>query len=129
MIRITLKMMAPVLKGEAITAGSKWSFSARMGREEPTSLAQATVPTSVAQTTRATWGVTEGLRSSRRSTSIIFTKLAAARHAPQKMATRHSFHTTRSRSVKRTSPRDNARMTAVEAWVPLLPPVPESMGI
>ena len=92
-------------------------------------MAQATVPTSVAHTTAATHGVTAGLFSSQQSTSIILTKLAAARQAPQIRATRHSFHTTRSRSPNRTSPRDRARITAVEAWVPELPPVPESMGI
>ena len=47
-----------LMKGEAMTAGSKPIFSARIGREEPTSLAQATTPTSVAHTTAATMGVT-----------------------------------------------------------------------
>ena len=77
----------------------------------------------------ATGAVTSGLFMSQRSTIIIFTKLAAARHVPQQRDTRNSFHSTRSRSEKRTSPRDKARMTAVEACVPLLPPVPESMGM
>ena len=118
-----------LMKGEAITAGSNPIFSAKMGREAPTSLAQATVPTRVQHTTAATAGVTVGLASSQQSTTIIFTKLAAARHTPQISATQHSFHTTRSRSLNRTSPSDRARITAVEAWVPLLPPVPESMGM
>ena len=47
-----------LMKGEAITAGSNPIFSAKMGREAPTSLAQATVPTRVQQTTAATAGVT-----------------------------------------------------------------------
>ena len=111
-----------------MTAGSKPIFSARMGRAQPTSLAHITVPTSVQHTTRATMGVTVGLCISQRSTSIIFTKLAAARQMPQQMDTRNSFQRTRIRSEKRTSPRDRARMMAVDAWVPLLPPVPESMG-
>ena len=47
-----------LMKGEAITAGSNPIFSAKMGREAPTSLAQATVPTRVQHTTAATAGVT-----------------------------------------------------------------------
>ena len=117
------------MNGEAITAGSNPIFSAKMGREQPTSLAHSTVPTRVQHTTSATHGVTAGLFIRMRSTSIILTKLAAARQMPQHRDTRNSFHNTRIRSEKRTSPRDNARITAVEAWVPLLPPVPESMGM
>ena len=83
-----------VMKGEAITAGSKPTRLASRGREQPTSLAHSTVPTRVAQTTRATWGVTVGFCSSQRSTSIIFTKLAAARHSPQQTETQNSFHST-----------------------------------
>ena len=49
-----------LMKGEAITAGSNPIFSAKMGREAPTSLAQATVPTRVQHTTAATAGVTVG---------------------------------------------------------------------
>ena len=64
-----------------------------------------------------------------RSTSIIFTKLAAARHTPHSRATRSSFHTTASMSENSTSPRDRARMTATDDWEPELPPVPESMGM
>ena len=60
-----------VMKGEAITAGSKPIFSARMGRPEPTSLAQATVPTSVAHTTAAHPRRHRRLFSSQQSTSII----------------------------------------------------------
>ena len=32
-------------------------------------------------------------------------------------------------SENATSPRDSPRITATEAWVPLLPPVPVSMGM
>ena len=42
------------MRGLAITAGSNPIFSAKMGREAPTSLAQATVPTRVQHTTAAT---------------------------------------------------------------------------
>ena len=83
----------------------------------------------VRQTTAATPAVTSGFWKSIRSTSSIFTKLAAARHTPHSRATRISLNTTGSRSRNSTSSRERARMTAVEAWVPLLPPVPVSMGM
>ena len=57
------------------------------------------------------------------------TKLQAAKVTPQRTATRTSFQTTRKVSENSTSPRDRPRITATEAWVPLLPPVPVSMGI
>ena len=48
---------------------------------------------------------------------------------PHSTATRISFQMTRRVSENSTSPRDRPRMTATEAWVPLLPPVPVSMGM
>ena len=104
-------------------------FSAHMGRVQPTTLAQMTVNTRVRHTTRATRGVTSGLCMSHRSTIIIFTKLAQARHTPHSTATRISFHTTRTMSEKSISSSDKARITATDDWEPELPPVPESMGM
>ena len=74
-------------------------------------------------------GVTSALPSSVRSTTSIFTKLAPARQRPHSSDTRSSFHSTFSTSEKSTSSRLRARMTATEACVPELPPVPDSMGI
>ena len=42
-----------VIKGEAITAGSRRIFFARSGRVQPTNLAHKTVQTKVPQTTAA----------------------------------------------------------------------------
>ena len=64
-----------------------------------------------------------------RSTSIILAKLHTARPAPQRTATRISFHTIQGRSEKEISPREMLRMMATEAWEPELPPVPMSIGI
>ena len=118
-----------VMKGLAITAGSKPIFSASSGSEQPTHLANTTTNMMVRHTTRHTTGVTAALPNSRRSTSCIFTKLAAARHEPHSSDTRSSFHRTFRMSEKSTSSRLKARMTATLACVPELPPVPESMGI
>ena len=74
-------------------------------------------------------GVTSGLCMSQRSTIIIFTKLAQARHTPHSTATRISFQTTWIMSENSISSRDRARITATEDWEPELPPVPDSMGI
>ena len=73
--------------------------------------------------------MTSGLCISHRSTTIILTKLAAARHTPHSTATRISFHTTATRSEKSISSRDRARITATDDWEPEFPPVPESMGM
>ena len=118
-----------VMKGLAITAGSRPTFSASSGSEQPTHLAKITTNITVRHTTRHTGSVTSLLPSSSRSTSCILTKLAAASAAPHRNATRISFHSTASTSEKSTSPRLRARITATDAWVPELPPVPDSMGI
>ena len=74
-------------------------------------------------------GVTAPLPSSSLSTSSIFRKFAPARHTPHSSDTRSSFHSTLNTSEKSTSSRLRARITATLAWVPELPPVPDSMGI
>ena len=81
------------IKGLAITAGSRPTFSASSGREQPTHLANTTTNRMVRHTTRHTSGVTAALPSSSRSTSSIFTKLAPARHTPHSSDTRSSFYT------------------------------------
>ena len=83
-----------VMNGDAITAGSKPSFSAKSGIMQPTTLAQTTVSTNVRHTVSATVGVIHVLPSTIPSKSMIFAKLTAARVMPQKSATRSSFHTT-----------------------------------
>ena len=83
----------------------------------------------VTQMTAATSTVTPSLCNRNRSTTMSLTKLQAAKVTPQRTATRTSFQTTRKVSENSTSPRDRPRITATEAWVPLLPPVPVSMGI
>ena len=118
-----------VIKGDAITAGSKPSFFAAMGSVQPMTLAQNTVHTRVIQITRATMGVRAVLPSSSRSTSIILTKLARARTTPQSTATRISFQTTFSRSENSISFRLRPRITVTDAWEPQLPPVSMSMGM
>ena len=117
------------MKGLAITAGSKWIRWASRGSRQPTTLAHRTVKTMVTQMTAATITVTPSLCRSIRSTTRSLTKLQAARVAPHSTATRTSFQTTRKVSENSTSPRDRPRITATEAWVPLLPPVPVSMGM
>ena len=117
------------MKGLAITAGSRPTFSASSGREQPTHLANTTTNRMVRHTTRHTSGVTAALPSSSRSTSSIFTKLAPARHTPHSSETRSSYHSTRNTSEKSTSSRLKARITATLACVPELPPVPDSIGI
>ena len=56
-------------------------------------------------------------------------KLTRARHIPQRMETRISFQRTISTSLGSVSPMERLRITAVEDWLPELPPVPISMGI
>ena len=117
-----------VIKGEAMTAGSKPTFFARSGRAQPTSFAAKTVKIRVRQMTAATVRVM-GLPKSSRSTSISFAKLAAESTTPQTRATRHSFQMTRKRSENSISPRERPRITVTLAWEPQLPPVSISMGI
>ena len=123
---LVLNAYIPMLSG---TGGSSPIFSASSGREQPTHLAKITTNRMVMHTTRHTMGVTSALPSSRRSITSILTKLAPARHRPHSRETRSSFHRTFSTSEKSTSSRLRARITATEAWVPELPPVPDSMGI
>ena len=118
-----------LIKGEAITAGSSPTFSASSGRQQPTHLAKMTTNRMVRHTTVQMVKFTVSFPRSIRSTSSIFTKFAAARHTPHKNDTRSSFHSTWKRSEKSTSSRLRARITATLAWVPELPPVPESMGM
>ena len=117
------------MNGLAITAGSRCSRSASRGSRQPAAFAQMTVNTIVTQMTSATSGVTPSLPSSSRSTTISFTKLQAASVTPHSTATRISFQMTRKASEHSTSPSDRPRMTATDACVPLLPPVPVSIGM
>ncbi len=128
MIRVTTSTTVE-MKGLAMTAGSRWIRSASRGSRLPTVLAHRTVKTMVRQMTKATVAVTPVLCSRMRSTVMSFTKLQAARVTPHITATRISFQMTCNVSENSTSPRDRPRITAVEAWVPLLPPVPVSMGM
>ena len=118
-----------VMKGLAMTAGSSLSLSASIGSVQPTIFAQQTVSSIVTHTTAATRTVTASLPISRRSTSMILQKVAAARVAPQSTATRISFQMTWSRSENSTSPRDRLRMTVTLAWEPEFPPVSISIGM
>ena len=103
-----------VMKGEAITAGSKPIFLASSGSIQPTILAANTVHTSVRQMTAATVTVM-GLWNTIRSSSISLAKLAPARTVPHSSATRHSFQTTWIRSENSISPRDRPRITVTLA--------------
>ena len=118
-----------VIKGLAMTAGSKPTLLASIGRVQPTILAISTVTAMVKQTTKAVRAVISVLPSSIRSTSMILTKHSAARATPQSTAVWISFHTTRGRSFSSSSPRESARMIVTEACEPELPPVSISMGM
>ena len=103
-----------VIKGLAITAGSKPRRLANRGSVQPTNLARMTVTQSVRHTTPLTSRLMLSLPISSRSTSRIFRKQAAASAAPQSTAARASFHITRNRSEKCSSSRLRARMTVTE---------------
>ena len=117
------------MSGFAMTAGSTPIFSARMGSMEPTLLAKSTMNTMERLTVAATGTLTASLCSTIPSSSSIFAKFTAARASPQRKATRSSLHMTLRASLGSMSPSERARMTAVEACAPELPPVPISMGI
>ena len=118
-----------VMNGDAMTAGSRPSFCAAIGRVQPTSFASTMVMISVRQTTSATSGEIETLPKSSLSTSIIFAKAAAAMAQPQSTATRISFQMTSITSRNSISPSEMPRITVTEAWLPELPPVSISMGM
>ena len=111
-----------VRKGLAITAGSAPSRLAAMGSRQPTVLATRVTTNSVRQTTADT-------RNPTRSKNMSLAKFTDAMVTPHSAATRSSFHSTRRVSRNCTCPREMARMTEVEAWLPQLPPVSMSMGI
>ena len=117
-----------MIKGLAITAGSKPIFFAASGSVQPTILAISTVIAIVRHTTSATASVI-GFPSSSRSTSMILPKHSSDSAVPQSAAVSISFHTTRGRSAKSSSPRLSARMIVTEACEPELPPVSISIGI
>ena len=96
-----------VMRGLAMTAGSKPIFFATIGRMQPISLAEITVTTSVQQMVAAT-GIVR--RSSRRS----LTKLQAANVMLQRAATRSSFQITLKRSRKWISSSDRPRIMVSE---------------
>ena len=111
-----------VMKGLAITAGSRPMRLAPKGRRQPASFASKTVMARVTQTTKAT-------ATDAPSKRIAFPKPKIPNVTPHRTATRSSFHRTESTSRSSTSPRERARMTATEAWLPALPAVPISIGI
>ena len=117
------------MSGLAMTAGSTPIFSATIGSVLPTTFANMTTNTIVRLTVAATMSVTASLFRSIRSTSSILMKFAAASDRPHKNATRSSFQMTFRTSAGSISPSDRLRMTAVDAWLPELPPVPISIGM
>ena len=110
------------MKGLAITAGSKPSLDASIGRQHPTSLAISTTISRVRQMTAAT-----GIWSLSRTRS--FTKLAAARVSPHSTATLISFHMILKISSNSISLSESPRMMDTLAWEPAFPPVSMSIGI
>ena len=74
-----------VISGDAMTAGSKLSFSATTGSRPPMSWDRMTVQISVRQTTAATGGAMP-------SRKISLAKLHSASVPPQRMAMRNSRH-------------------------------------
>ena len=117
-----------VIKGLAITAGSKPIFLASIGKEQPITFATITVKSNAMQTTAATRIVMSALSRSL-SISSILTKVATARVSPQRTETLISFQITHTISLNSISPSDIPRITVTDAWLPELPPVPMSMGI
>ena len=111
-----------VIKGLAMTAGSKPIRSAVRGRTQPITLAIRTTTTRVRQTIRATWICT-------RSTTRSLIKLHTERVTPHMAATRISFHMACRVSLNSISPREIPRMMETLAWEPALPPVSMSMGM
>ena len=118
-----------VMKGLAITAGSKPRRLASSGNVQPTNLAMITVTHSVRHTALLTSKLMLLLPISIRSTSKIFTKHTTDKAMPHRMAVRNSFHMTLKISPSFSSSRLKARMTVTEDWEPQLPPVSISMGI
>ena len=111
-----------VMKGLAITAGSKPIFFASSGSVQPTNFAQNTVTTRVRHMVSATI-------NSRPSKSMSFAKLHTASVIPHTSATLNSFHMTLKMSLNSISPRDMARIMVTDACPPELPPVSMSIGI
>ena len=105
-----------------MTAGSRWTRLARMGRKQPSSLDTITVTISVKLTTRAT-------EKARWLSSISLARFTTARVMPHSRPTRISFQATRIQSQYRISPRERPRITVTEDWLPQFPPVSMSMGI
>ena len=103
-----------VIKGLAMTAGSRPMALATRGSTAPTSYASSTVTNKARQTTASMTRVIRGLPKSSRSTSQIYPKHTMARARPQITAVRISFQITRGRSEKCSSPRLRARITVTE---------------
>ena len=96
-----------VIKGLAITVGSKPIRLASIGSVHPTTFATITVATKVEHTTAATSILTL-------SNNISFTKLAAQSVTPHRTETRASFQMTLGRSPKVISPRDRPLMIVTD---------------
>ena len=118
-----------VMKGLAITAGSKPTRFAAIGSVQPTSFAMSTVTDMVAHTTAAVSVLMSVLPIIMRSTSMIFTKQRVDSATPQSTAVLISFQITFGASENSSSPRLSARMIVTEAWEPELPPVSISIGM
>ena len=80
-----------VIKGLAITTGSKPSFLASNGRVQPTNLAQTTVKARVKETIKLTVVLTP-CPIIKFSNSIIFANVNTAKVKPQRTETLSSFH-------------------------------------
>lgn len=111
-----------------MTAGSKPSFLASRGREQPTIFATMTVASNVIETT-AFAAMETPLPKMRLSTSNILTKLQAERTIPHARATRISFQTILRTSRSSISPVAIPLMTVTDACPPLFPPVSMSIGM
>ena len=111
-----------VIRGLAMTAGSKPIRWATIGSTQPIILAKVTVMTRVRQMIRA-------IRSGSLSSSISLTKLVQARVSPHRKATRISFQRAMGSSLNSISFRERPRMMETLAWEPALPPVSISMGM
>ena len=105
-----------VMKGLAMTAGSKPTRFAAIGSVQPTSFAMSTVTDMVAHTTAAVSVLMSVLPIIMRSTSMIFTKQRVDSATPQSTAVLISFQITFGASENSSSPRLSARMIVTEAW-------------
>ena len=117
-----------VIKGDAITAGSRPIPFAAMGRSAPVSFAIMTVAKSASATARATARVTSGFCIISLSTRSTLAKATDASTAPVISPQSASFNIIGTILRRSISPSDMLRITVTETWAPELPPVSISIG-